>query len=60
MATTIDVTTDEAIRRWLVDGVDFTHIIQSGDLGIEGSYFDVLLLSKILGLRSDRKVRAGE
>ena len=53
-ATTLQVTSAEAVRRWLVAGVDFTHLVASGDFAIEGVYLDVLLPSKALGLRPDR------
>ena len=53
--TTLFAADADAVRRWLVDCVDYTHIVRSGDMVIEGSYFDVLLLSKALGLRPDRK-----
>jgi hypothetical protein len=53
-ATTLRVTSAGALRSWLVDGVDFTHLVASGDFAIDGVYFDVLLLSKALGLRPDR------
>lgn len=53
--TTLFARTSDAARRWLVDYVDYTHIVRDGDMSIEGSYFDVLLLSKALGLRPDRR-----
>jgi hypothetical protein len=57
-ATTIRARSADAVRRWLVDGVDYTHLVASGDFVIDGVSFDVLLLSKVLGLRPDRKVAA--
>jgi len=45
----------EVLKRWLVDCVDYTHLVRAGDMVIDGSYFDVLLLSKALGLRPDRR-----
>lgn len=54
--TTLNVASFVALRRWLVDGVDYTHLVASGEFTIDGVYFDVLLLSKVLGLRPDRKL----
>jgi hypothetical protein len=56
--TVIHARSADAVRRWLIDGVDYTHLVQSGEFEIDGTYFDVLLLSKVLGLRPDRKVMA--
>lgn len=53
-ATVFSVAAVPTLRRWLVDGVDHTHLLQSGAARIEGVSFDVLLLSKALGLRPDR------
>jgi hypothetical protein len=48
--------TSRGAHQWLVGGVDFTHLAKSGDLTVgSGTYFDVLLLSKALGLRPERK-----
>lgn len=57
-ATTIHARSADAVRRWLIDGIDYTHLVQSAEFTIDGAYFDVLLLSKVLGLRPDRKVMA--
>ena len=54
--TTLNAASSDALRRWLVDGVDYTHLVRSGEFTIDGVYFDVLLLSKVLGLRPDRKL----
>lgn len=53
--TTLVAADADTVKRWLVDCVDYTHMIRSGDMVIKGSYFDVLLLSKALGLRPDKK-----
>lgn len=45
----------EAVHRWLIGGVDFTHLVASGEFSVRGVYFDVLLIAKVLGLRPDRK-----
>lgn len=59
-AATVVEMTPGAVERWLLDGVDFTHLVKAGEFVItRGTYFDLLLLSKALGLRSDRRVRDG-
>lgn len=54
----LSISGEPALRRWLVEGVDYTNLVESGDITIHGNYFDVLLLSKALGLRPDRKIGA--
>lgn len=52
--TTSVSVTSEAIERWLVGGVDFTHLVKAGGMRVlSGTYFDVLLLSKALRLRPE-------
>ena len=53
--TTLHAIAEDPVRRWLINGVDFTHLVRAGDMAIDGSYFDILLLSKVLGLRPDRR-----
>ncbi|WP_157890497.1 hypothetical protein [Mycolicibacterium goodii] len=53
--TTLRASSFAALHRWLIDGVDYTHLVASGEFTVLGVYFDVLLLSKVLGLRPDRK-----
>lgn len=55
--TTVTVRRDDGLRSWLVGGIDYTHLIRSGEMTIEGNYFDVLLLSKALGLRPEKATR---
>ena len=57
-ATVARLSSTDALSSWLVDGVDYTHLVAQGDLVIEGVYFDVLLLSKALNLRPDRRPSA--
>lgn len=57
-AQTVVEMTSTALESWLADGVDFTHLVKDGTIVVShGSYFDLLLLSKALGLRSDRPLR---
>jgi hypothetical protein len=51
--TTVCVTLD-GLRRWLTEGVDFTHLVKEGLMQVVGgTYFDLLLLSKALRLRPE-------
>jgi hypothetical protein len=55
--TTVTVRTDDGLRSWLLSGIDYTHLVRSGEMTIKGNYFDVLLLSKALGLRPEKVAR---
>ena len=47
---------ERGARLWLLEGVDYTHLLKSGDINlIRGSQFDLLLLSKSFGLRPERR-----
>src|SRR5205807_1710883 len=55
-ATTEVNLSTSAVRSWLLDGVDYTHLIKSGDIEVStGTQFDLLLLSKSFGLRPERR-----
>jgi hypothetical protein len=58
-ATTSVSMTGSGVTEWLLHGVDYTHLVRRGELDIiSGTYFDLLLLSKALGLRPEKKAEA--